>query len=273
MTGGTIGVPRTLGQISAHPVTCYLFGAGKGDPRVLFNKQTNVNDVEINVSGGWIYGSVFGGGEDGHVMRNVAMNISDGAKIGTWGTSYVDGNVFGGGRGFTGEAYTAGNVAGSVTLNITGGTMLGSIYGGGRLGSVGYGLYDEGASGYGEMRADDKMDDGTTAPVGMFPKGRGHVEVTISGGTIGNAHEFAVPTGTGPVSGNAFGSWTDADWTSWKNTNHVPYTEYDTSNGRLTHTKGGNVYAGGMGRYYQLNGTDPITDVDWWKWVMSRVRR
>ena len=286
MTGGTIGVPRTLGQISAHPVTCYLFGAGKGDPRVLFNKQTNVNDVEINVSGGWIYGSVFGGGEDGHVMRNVAMNISDGAKIGTWGTSYVDGNVFGGGRGFTGEAYTAGNVAGSVTLNITGGTMLGSIYGGGRLGSVGYGLYDEGASGYGEMRADDKMDDGTTAPVGMFPKGRGHVEVTISGGTIGNAHEFAVPTGTGPVSGNAFGSWTDADWTSWKNTNHVPYTEYDTSNGRLTHTKGGNVYAGGMGRYYQLNGTDPITDVDWWKlgnvksttltisgtpWIMSNV--
>ena len=33
MSGGTIGVPRTLGQIAAHPVTCYLFGGGKGDPR------------------------------------------------------------------------------------------------------------------------------------------------------------------------------------------------------------------------------------------------
>jgi len=263
MTGGTIGVPRTLGQISAHPVTCYLFGAGKGDPRILFNKQTNVNDVEINISGGWIYGSAFGGGEDGRVMRNVAMNINDGAMIGTWGTSYVDGNVFGGGRGFAGDSYTAGNVAGSVTLNITGGTMLGSVYGGGRLGSVGYGLYEETETDkYGTMRPDNYADDGTT-PVANFK--RGYVIMNITGGTIGNAHEFAVPSGNGPVSGNAFGSWTAGDWTSWKDTHHVPYTEYDTSNGRLTHTKGGNVYAGGMGRYYQLNGTDPITDVDWWK--------
>ena len=30
MSGGTLGVPRTLDQIAAHPVTCYLFGAGKG---------------------------------------------------------------------------------------------------------------------------------------------------------------------------------------------------------------------------------------------------
>ena len=116
MSGGTIGVPRTLGQIMAHPVTCYLFGGGKGDPRVLFNKQTNVNDVEVNISGGWIYGSAFGGGEDGHVMRDVTMKIGGTAKIGTWGTSYVDGNVFGGGRGFAGDAYTAGNVAGSVDM-------------------------------------------------------------------------------------------------------------------------------------------------------------
>ena len=130
MSGGTIGVPRTLDQILAHPVTCYLFGAGKGDPRIFFNKQTNTQDVEVNVTGGWIYGSAFGGGEDGHVMRDVTMNIGDSAKIGTWGTSYVDGNVFGGGRGFGGEAYTAGNVAGSVTMKISGGTMLGSVYGG-----------------------------------------------------------------------------------------------------------------------------------------------
>ena len=192
MSGGTIGVPRTLGQIAAHPVTCYLFGGGKGDPRVLFNKQTNVNDVEVNISGGWIYGSVFGGGEDGHVMRDVTMNIGgnevdntktdaevynalyagSATKIGTWGTSYVDGNVFGGGRGFAGDAYTAGNVAGSVDMTISGGTMLGSVYGGGRLGSVGYGLYDEGADGYGLIRDDKKMDDGTDGST-FFTNGRG----------------------------------------------------------------------------------------------------
>ena len=263
MSGGTIGVPRTLGQIAAHPVTCYLFGAGKGDPRVLFNKQTNVNDVEVNVTGGWVYGSVFGGGEDGHVMRDVAMTISDNAKIGTWGTSYVDGNVFGGGRGFAGDAYTAGNVAGTVTLNISGGTMLGSVYGGGRLGSVGYGLYEETETGkYGTMRPDNYADDGTTE-VANFK--RGYVTMNISGGTIGNKWEFIVPTGNGPISNKAFGSWTDEDWTSWKNTNHVPNTEYDTSSGRVLHTKGGNVYAGGMGRYYMLDGVTPITSINWWK--------
>lgn len=41
MTGGTIGVPRTLEQIVEHPLTCYLFGAGKGDERSRFYNYTN----------------------------------------------------------------------------------------------------------------------------------------------------------------------------------------------------------------------------------------
>ena len=284
MTGGTLGVPRTLSQIAAHPVTCYLFGAGKGDQRVHFNKKTNVGHTDVNVSGGIIYGSVFGGGEDGHVLGKVTMNIgkaataavgtegeegykpavpSSGPTIGTWGTSYVDGNVFGGGRGFGGDAYTAGNVAGSVTLNISGGQMLGSVYGGGRLGSVGYGLYDAGADGYGEMRDDNKDDAGNT--VANFP--RGHVTINISGGTIGNNNEFIVPqAGNIPNGLDAdFKKWTADNWATWQSHNNVPYTTYDTATGRLLHTKGGNVYAGGMGRYYQLNGTTPISSVDWKK--------
>ena len=268
MTGGTLGVPRTLDQIAAHPVTCYLFGAGKGDQRVHFNKSTNVGHAKVNVSGGIIYGSVFGGGEDGHVLGNVDMNISEGAKIGTWGTSYVDGNVFGGGRGFGGDAYTAGNVAGAVTVNITGGTMLGSVYGGGRMGSVGYGLFNVGDSGYGEMMADDATETGFV-PVGGLTHGRGHVTMNISGGTIGNTNEFIMPIAANPeaeITGNIptgldndFKNWSPADWTTWKNHNHVPYTEYDKSNGRLTHTKGGNVFAGGMGRHTQLDGVTPIS--------------
>ena len=247
MTGGTLGVPRTLDQIAAHPVTCYLFGAGKGDERVHFNKSTNVGHAKVNVSGGIIYGSVFGGGEDGHVLGNVDMNISGNAKIGTWGTSYVDGNVFGGGRGFSGDAYTAGNVAGSVTLNITGGKMLGSVYGGGRLGSVGYGLFSKDEEGYGTMRADNVTEDGFTPPGGLT-KGRGHVTVNISGDNtvIGNKYEYQYisPEITGDALATA--------------KTYLPSTQFE-SNNRLKHTRGGNVFAGGMGRYTKLDGTSPIS--------------
>ncbi len=256
MTGGTIGVPRTLQQILDHPVICNLFGAGKGDQRKHFNKFTNVEDVEVTVTGGIIYGSVFGGGEDGHVLRDVAMTIGDddhtGPIIGSWGTSYMDGNVFGGGRGFGGDAYTAGNVAGCVDLDIKGGNILGSVYGGGRLGSVGYGLFDAttGGSptpGYGEMRDDNDVEEGfTDGTTGFFTHGRGHIDITISGGTIGNKWEYEFnPNDT-------------------YKTTYVPNTEYDSDN-RLKHTKGGNVFAGGMGRLYQLDGTTTISSVDWWK--------
>ena len=290
MTGGTLGVPRTLAQFDAHPVTCYLFGAGKGDQRVFYNKSTNVKDVVVSITGGRIYGSVFGGGEDGHVLRDVTMTIgqqtttgegkeavttTSGPTIGTWGTSYVDGNVFGGGRGFGGDAYTAGNVAGSVKMEIKGGTILGSIYGGGRLGSVGYGLFDEKTNGqptpgYGEMRANTDTEDGfTDGTPNFFTKGRGHIDITISGGTIGNTHEYIVPNATNiaaaGISETDISKWTtDNEWKTWKTYHHISKTEFDAS-GRLTHTKGGNVFAGGMGRFYQLDGTTPISVIDWWK--------
>ena len=234
MSGGTLGVPRTLAQIAAHPLTCYLFGAGKGDQRIFFNKTTNVKEVEIEISGGRIYGSVFGGGEDGHVMKDVKMTIKDNAYIGTWGTSYVDGNVFGGGRGFSGEALTAGNVGGIVNIDIQGGTMLGSVYGGGRLGSVGYGLYlvneqigEEEA--YGILRNDNVDDRGNS--VDNFK--RGYITINISGGTIGNDIEYKYNP-------------TDADKLK------MPSTQFDYQN-HLTYTRGGNVFTGCMGRLYALD--------------------
>ena len=198
MTGGTIGVPRTLDQIAAHPVTCYLFGAGKGDERSHFNQYNNVGNVEVEVSGGIIYGSVFGGAEDGHVLGDTKVEIKPGAKIGTWGTSYVDGNIFGGGRGFSGKTLGAGNVAGNVTVDITGGTMLGSIYGGGRLASVG--------TDFSNAQDPDKgqfIDDETT---GENPKTYGHITINISDGTIGNDRESSVIEANGHTKGgNVFG--------------------------------------------------------------------
>ena len=236
MTGGTIGVPRSDNDIIAHPVTGYLFGAGKGDQRVFFNKDTNVKDAKVTVEGGRIYGSVYGGGEDGHVLRNTEVTITGSTtKIGTKGTSYYDGHVFGGGRGFGGDALTAGNVGGSVTLTIEDGSILGSVYGGGRLASVGYGLYLTTEDGYGKMRADNEYDGSYTNPSTeeastFFNKGRGHIIMNISGGTIGNDSEYA----------------------------------YDANN-ELTHTKGGNVFAGGMGNFYKQDGVTYIDALDWWK--------
>ena len=187
MSGGTVGVPRTVEQIKAHPVTCYLFGAGKGDQRINFNTWTNVASTEVNITGGRIYGSTFGGGEDGHVLGDAVTNIS-GANtlIGTTGTSYVDGNIFGGGRGFSGDAQTAGTVGGNIEVNISDGKILGSVYGGGRLASVGTLFTAPEDPNYGKFVEDA---DGKTY---------GHVTVNISGGTIGNDVGNA-------VSGNVFG--------------------------------------------------------------------
>lgn len=228
MSGGTLGVPRSLESIEAHPVTCYLFGAGMGDPRAEFNTWTTVDSVYVEVSGGIIYGSVFGGGEDGHVKRNVNVVVKDSAIIGTWGTSYVDGNVFGGGRGFKGDVLTPGVVAGNVTVDIQGGTMLGSIYGGGRLASVGTHLVDVNDGNYGKMQENEE---------------HGFITVNVSGGTIGNNYEFVY------VDPN-----TDINNT-WRANNHLPHTEFD-DNKRVSHTKGGNVFGGPMGRLEKIASTE-----------------
>ncbi len=238
MSGGTLGVPRTIEQIRSHPVTCYLFGAGKGDQRTLFDQSTNVGAVEMNITGGTIYGSIFGGGEDGHVLGDVTIDISetDGISsptiIGTWGTSYVDGNVFGGGRGFGGDALTAGVVSGNVAINIKGGTMLGSIYGGGRLGSVGTYLVPSNDSRYGTLIPDGKQQVIGGADVDASGVTHGNITINISGGTIGNTTEYNPSA----------------------NRTNMPLTEFDTT-GKLVRTKGGNVFTGCMGRLDALDGT------------------
>jgi hypothetical protein len=141
MTDGTVGVPRSAADIVANPVVGHIYGGGMGDKRIFFNTSTNVASTSVNVLGGKVYGSVYGGGEDGHVLNNAVTTIRQADNdiatvIGTVGTTGYDGNIFGGGQGSS-MALTSGVVGGNAILNVQDGTILGSVYGGGRIASVG----------------------------------------------------------------------------------------------------------------------------------------
>ena len=242
MSGGTLGVPRTAEQVQDHPVTCYLFGAGKGDQRTDFNEQTNVAEAEVTVNGdAVIYGSVFGGGEDGHVVGNATVTIGGNAIIGSTGTSYYDGNIFGAGRGFGGTSVLAGSIGGDATVNIGGNSkVLGSVFGGGRLASVGVYLVPDSDPNFGKLQ-----------------DGKGNIEVTITGGTIGNTFESnpgAFSTSTA-YSVNDFVAYEDK---LWRFIVAHPAGEWNASHVKeVTHTTGGNVFGGSMGRLLKIGESDP----------------
>jgi hypothetical protein len=171
MSGGTVGVPRSKQNILYNPTIGHVFGAGMGDKRIFFNTVTNVENTSVTVSGGKVYGSVHGGGEDGHVLNKATTTISGDVVIGSvkdGSTSGFDGNVFGGGQGSP-TALTAGTVGGNVELNIQGGEMYGSVYGGGRIASVGTFFRLATDPNYG------KMQEGTD---------HGYITVNLKGGTI-----------------------------------------------------------------------------------------
>ncbi len=249
MTGGTLGLPRTIDSITDHPVTSYLFGAGKGDQRTEFNMRTNVQNVNVKVSGGLIFGSVFGGGEDGHVLGDAKVTIDSAAWVGTWGTSYVDGNIFGGGRGFGGTAYTAGSIGGNVEVNINNDTvagtpvrptMLGSVYGGGRLASVGSYFVAVGDPNYSQLQDGDD---------------HGNITLNITGGTIGNLSELTHPA-FDPAASYSVGDVVayQNQMYSFISAHSGAWDEDDVTD--IVHTTGGNVFGSSMGRLFKLGATD-----------------
>lgn len=161
--GGEVGYQRDLNEIEDNPHICHVFGSGMGDPDVAYNTWTNVNSSEINLTGGHVWGSVYGGGEEGHVLGDVTINIGGDALVGNGlatddidgigGTSGSDGNVFGGGRGMRALALTAGGIGGNAEVNIGGNAIvLGSVYGGGRMGSVGMFFCSTDHSSYGLLQ-------------------------------------------------------------------------------------------------------------------------
>ena len=161
ITGGTFG---TTGSSNG-----MIFGSSRGDvgaPGEIHDKLAwvYITKVEIGTEGSGsvfttptIKGSVYGGGENGHVFNNAAVNIYSGTVgIPTGqeidnqsGASYpYRGNVYGAGCGT--DKYTdtndnnkekynplAGIVQGNTTVNISGGHVVRNVYGAGAMGSVG----------------------------------------------------------------------------------------------------------------------------------------
>ena len=124
----------------------------------------------VDVSGGQVHGSVFGGGEIGSVKRETRVKMRGGD---------VGGNLYGGGRSLSGDSYKNYCDVEETYVNVSGGQVHLDVYGGGRDGHV-----------------------------------TGNTHVTISGGTVGDEgyadsaldnHNSLLPTGFWVFNGNVFG--------------------------------------------------------------------
>ena len=143
-----------IGPLDGTGHNACVFGAGKGvnsDPEENFKRYCNVNEAHLFVNldfespepytegFGWnsstdgrIYGSLFGGGGDCHVLGDVSTTFS-GGLLGTQGVTNYDGNIFGGGRDYMNTNHTNGRVQGNIGVLVNGGFMMGTIFGGGRM--------------------------------------------------------------------------------------------------------------------------------------------
>lgn len=136
-----------------------IYGAGYGEGAVVINTQ-------VNLHGGTVRNSIYGGGEIAAVGKGVVNATGDAADIETAGTAKVRihgglvmGDVFGGGRGYTYthtytnedspyktvREYTDGYVFGKTDVEIYRGTIgtaetllegRGNVFGGGNIGYV-----------------------------------------------------------------------------------------------------------------------------------------
>ena len=142
---GTVSVGGTSVTFSGGTVND-VFGAGKGGTTTALVSGT----TEVAVGGGTVNGAVYGGGEAGNVeveaaplASTVTVNggevkgdVFGGGKMGTTAGSTIVNvkggilrqNVFGGAYGSHGTVY----VGGLKTVNMMGGRVYGSVYGGSR---------------------------------------------------------------------------------------------------------------------------------------------
>ena len=116
----TEGTANGLAQInmSGGSVGGSVFGGGYG-------VSTNMNaGTEVNISGGIINNNVYGGGEEGTVTSNTNVTYSGGSVQ----------NLFGAGKGVVGGSTAL--ISGQTNVIVKGGTVNESVYGGGEAGDV-----------------------------------------------------------------------------------------------------------------------------------------
>lgn len=194
-------------------------------PRYLYSPEffvgyVNETDVTIGTvgqAGPKISGSVYGGGMDGHVRRDTKVTINSG-EIGSVNGGLDNGNVYGAGSGIGKYKYdfdydgkytstvkyhdkdtkeedystSAGSVTRFTTVDINGGTIHRTVYGGGSLSSVGAPKIGQD---YDPYHPEDSEHSGEAGKLSLN-------KVTISGGQIGDAEGIAADYGGDVIGGS-----------------------------------------------------------------------
>ena len=110
-------------------------GLSEEDYSTFLQTLALTTDTDVNIGGNAkVKKSVYGGSENGFVQFGTDVSIQGSCEIGVSGTT-SEGNVYGGGRGISGNTI-AGPVSGNSIVTINGGTTYGSVYGGGAYGVV-----------------------------------------------------------------------------------------------------------------------------------------
>ncbi|MBQ8703260.1 MAG: chitobiase/beta-hexosaminidase C-terminal domain-containing protein [Bacteroidales bacterium] len=312
VSGGTIGMPYA-DVSSLEGTQCgqwggNVFGSSRGlsSNEGLVKNMAYVRETHVNINNGTVYGSVFGGGENGHVWQNTYVTIN-GGTIGYDNVVSMDepiypGNVYGGGRGidFTEASHvsrTSGAVYGNTNVLVTGGTIYHNVFGGGSLASVGrYVFYDTGDKPDSVLHAASASE---VSAAGITPgiDSWGKSTVTVRGGIIGtdasnNGRVFGAGRGIAGQdgSGNAFNYYTFVDQTevnietgatingcvfgSGDNGHVSGNAVVNVSGGTIGYDNGGpingNVFGSGRGadRGRKSAGDDPY----WYSATAGRVR-
>lgn len=187
ISGGEIGID---GDENGH-----VFGSARGLSGSQYKHLSYAGTTDVRIIGNAkIRGSVFGSGEDGHVLKDTYVLITDNCVIGTNGHTGYEGNVYGGGRGLDLDvsghlSQTAGKTIGNTVVDVKKNCWVkGSVFGGGRLASVG--IADETPDSNGNYHTGHTMVTiSGSAEIGTLTSD--HPEETIGGNVYGGGKGFA----------------------------------------------------------------------------------
>ena len=250
--GGVIGTDGSNGDGNGN-----VFGSAKGWAGSQFKHLAYTGNTDVNIIGGHIMGSAFGGGENGHVLGSTDIEVT-GGEIGYSGAqSTLNGNVFGGGCGTDKDnegkySLTAGWVKFHTNTTVKDGTIYRNVYGGGNLASVGYAEnHNAEFSGKANVLITEN------AVIGTDGNGNGHVfgsgygrAATESGADTIYAqmafvkNTFVTIQNSSQVNGSVFGSGENGHV---RQNTHV-FVEGGTIGHDGTTGYDGNVYGGGRGQ-------------------------